>query len=151
LTAHQVLRAKLFVSLLLAMVAAVSVFVIVTSFTRPTPLVAAENFVVAVAITTQEVCIGTAFGAKFPDFQERPRPRFVDPIGIIVMVIVGMAVMILTALPSILGDALSAFPSFQPQIQPLFLVSLAFSVAVIGLSYSWANREVKKLFVEFRG
>jgi hypothetical protein len=151
LTAHQVLRAKLFVSLLLAMLATVSVFVIVTAVTRPTPLFAAENFAVAVAMTTQEVCIGTAFGARFPDFQERPRPRFVDPIGIIVMVIVGMLVMVLTALPSILGDALSAFPSFQPQIQPLFLVSLAFAVAVIGLSYSWANREVNKLFVEFRG
>jgi hypothetical protein len=151
LTAHQVLRAKLFVSLLLAMLATVSVFVIVTAVTRPTPLFAAENFAVAVAMTTQEVCIGTAFGARFPDFQERPRPRFVDPIGIIVMVIVGMLVMVLTALPSILGDALSAFPLFQPQIQPLFLVSLAFAVAVIGLSYSWANREVNKLFVEFRG
>jgi hypothetical protein len=150
-TGHQVLRAKVFVSLLLAMLATVSVFVIVTAFTRPLPLVAAENFVVAVAITTQEVCIGTAFGARYPDFQERPRPRFVDPLGIIAMVIVGMAVMFVTALPSILGDALSAFPAIQSQLPSLFLVSVAFAVAVIGLSYSWANREVKKLFVEFRG
>ena len=151
ITAKQVLRAKLFVSLLLAMLATVSVFVIVTAVTRPPALTAAENFVVAVAITTQEVCIGTAFGARFPDFQERPRPRFVDPLGIIVMVVVGMLVMVVTALPSILGDALSAFPSIQPQVQPLFLVSVAFAVAVIGLSYSWANREAKKLFVEFKG
>jgi hypothetical protein len=151
ITAKQVLRAKLFVSLLLAMLATVSVFVIVTAVTRPPALTAAENFVVAIAITTQEVCIGTAFGARFPDFQERPRPRFVDPLGIIVMVVVGMLVMVVTALPSILGDALSAFPSIQSQVQPLFLVSVAFAVAVIGLSYSWANREAKKLFVEFRG
>jgi len=151
ITAHQVLRAKLFVSLLLAMLATVSVFVIVTAVTRPPPLIAAENFAVAVAITTQEVCIGTAFGARFPDFQERPRPRFVDPLGIIAMVIVGLVVMAVTALPSILGDALSAFPAIRIQIQSLFLVSMAFAVAVIGLSYSWANREAKRLFVEFTG
>ena len=90
LTAKQVLRAKIFTSMLLAMVATVGIFVVVTVISRPPPVVILENFVVAVAITAQEVCIGTAFGAKYPDFQERPRPRFVDPFGIIVMVIVGM-------------------------------------------------------------
>jgi hypothetical protein len=149
-TAKQVLRAKLFTSTLLAMLATVCVFVVVTVISRPPPLVVAENLVVAVAITAQEVCIGTAFGARYPDFQERPRPRFVDPLGIIVMVIVGMLVMVVTALPTILSDALTSFPGVQSQVQYLFLVSVVFAVAVIGLSYSWANRETKKLFVEFK-
>ena len=52
-----------------------------------------ENLVIAVAITVEEVFIGTAFGAKYPDFQERPRPRFVDPLGHHLDVIVGMVVM----------------------------------------------------------
>ncbi len=151
ITAKQVLRAKLFVSLLLAMLATVSIFLVVTVLTRPPALVVAENFVVAVAITAQEVCIGTAFGARYPDFQERPRPRFVDPLGIIFMMLVGMVVLFVTALPSILGDALTSFPAFQPQLQSLFLVSVAFAVAVTGLSYSWASREAKRLFVEFKG
>jgi len=150
LTAKQVLHAKIFTSMLLAMVATVGIFVVVTLISRPPPIVTLENFVIAVAITAQEVCIGTAFGAKYPDFQERPRPRFVDPFGIIVMVIVGMTVVVITALPSILGDALSSVPGFKSQIQALFLASVAFAVAVIGLSYSWASRETKKLFVEFK-
>jgi Putative ATP-binding cassette len=149
-TAKQVLRAKIFTSMLLAMLATVGIFAVVTVIARPPPLVTLENFVIAVAITAQEVCIGTAFGAKYPDFQERPRPRFVDPFGIIVMVIVGMVVIVITALPSIASDALTSFPGVQSQVRPLFLASVAFAVAVIGLSYRWANRETKKLFVEFK-
>jgi len=150
LTPKQVLRAKMFTSMLLAMVATIGIFVVVTVIARPPPLTILENFVIAVAITAQEVCLGTAFGAKYPDFQERPRPRFVDPLGIIVMVIVGMVIVIITALPSILGDALAGFPAFRSEVQALFLASIAFAVAVIGLSYSWASRETRKLFVEFK-
>jgi hypothetical protein len=150
LTAKQVLRAKIFTSMLLAMVATIGIFILVTAITRPPPLAILENFVIAVAITAQEVCIGTAFGAKYPDFQERPRPRFVDPFGIIVMVIVGMVVVVITALPSIVGDALTLYPSLESEFRSLYLVSIAFAVAVIGLAYSWANRETKKLFVEFK-
>ena len=150
LTAKQLLRAKMFTSMLLAMVATVGIFVVVTLIARPPPLTILENFVIAVAITAQEVCIGTAFGAKYPDFQERPRPRFVDPFGIIAMVIVGTVIVMITALPSILGDALTGFPGLKSEVQSLFLASIAFAVAVIGLSYSWASRETKKLFVEFK-
>ncbi|HEV2389174.1 MAG TPA: hypothetical protein VGS04_00470, partial [Nitrososphaerales archaeon] len=126
------------------------IFAVVTAVSRPPPLALVENLVIAVSITVEEVCIGTAFGARYPDFQERPRPRFLDPIGIIFMVIVGMFVMVVTVLPAVLSEALTSFPTVESQVQPLFLVSVAFAVAVTGLSYSWARRATKKLFVEFR-
>jgi len=100
------------------------------------------------AITAEEVTLGTAFGARYPDFQDRPRPRFVDPYGILIMVFVGMTVLVLTALPAIVSGAVGDIPGNQ--VQALFLASLAFAVAVTGLSYSWASRETKKLFVEFK-
>jgi len=150
LTARQLLRAKMFTSMLLAMVATVSIFIVVTVISRPPPLVIFENLAVAIAITAEEVCVGTAFGAKYPDFQERPRPRFVDPFGIILMIIVGMTVLLVTALPSILSGALASFPGLESQVQPLLLASLAFAAAVAGLSYGWARRQTKKLFVEFK-
>ena len=56
------------------------------------------------------------------------------------MVIVGMTVMVFTALPFLLRAALTSFPSLESEVQDLFLVSLAFAVAVIGLAYSWASR-----------
>ena len=151
LTSKQLLRAKLFTSMLLAMLATVFIFLVITLISRPPLLLALENLVIAVAITVQEVFIGTAFGAKYPDFQERPRPRFVDPFGIILMIIVGMVVLFVTALPSILANVLGTLPGIQSEVRPLFLASIAFAVAVIGLSYSWAGRETKKLLVEFRG
>ncbi len=150
LTAKQIMRAKLFVALLLPMVATVGIFAIIAFLTRPPPLIVAEDFAIAVAITVEEVCLGLAFGARYPDFQERPRPRFVDPIGILILVILGLVVMFLTALPVILIDILSSFSGAQSQVQPLFLVALAFAVAVVGLSYSFATRQTKKLFTEFK-
>jgi hypothetical protein len=150
LTAKQVLRAKMFTSMLLAMLATVFIYVVVMLVSRPTPLAAFEDLLLALAITAEEVVIGTAFGAKYPDFQERPRPRFVDPYGIIVMVVVGMTVMLVTAAPLVLLDALTSFPGLESEVQDLFLVSLAFAVAVIGLAYGWARRETTKLFVEFK-
>ncbi len=103
LTAREVLRAKMFTSMLLAITATLCILAVITVIDRPPPLVFAENLAIALAITVEEVCIGTAFGARYPDFQERPRPRFVDPIGIIVMVIVGMVVMVVTVLPALLS------------------------------------------------
>ena len=150
LTAKELLRAKMFTSLLLALTATLCIFAVVTAIGRPPPLVIVENLVIGVSITVEEVCIGTAFGAKYPDFQERPRPRFVDPIGIIAMVIVGMVVMVVTIIPSVISEALTSFPGIESQVQPLFLASVAFAVAVTGLSYSWARRETRKLFVEFK-
>jgi hypothetical protein len=133
------------------MSATACIFVLVVAITRPPLVVALEEIIIALLITTEEVFIGTAFGARYPDFQERPRPRFVDPLGIIAMMIVGMIVLVLTALPSILGSALVSIPGVQPQLRSLFFVSIAFAAAVIGLSYRWAARETRRLFVEFRG
>lgn len=148
LTAKQVLKAKLFLSTLLGMVATVAIFLTVSALSRPPPVTLVDYLLVAMAITAEEVTLGTAFGARYPDFQDRPRPRFVDPYGILIMVFVGMTVLVLTALPAIVSGAVGDIPGNQ--VQALFLASLAFAVAVTGLSYSWASRETKKLFVEFK-
>jgi hypothetical protein len=147
---RQVLRAKIFTSLFLALLATVCIYVVVVATSRPPLLYALEYFVLAVAITVEEVFIGTAFGARYPDFQERPRPRFVDPLGIMAMVIVGMTILFVTALPAILGSVLGSFQGIQSELHQLFFVSIVFAAAVIGLSYRWASAETKKLFVEFR-
>lgn len=149
LTAKQVLRAKLSLSAILSTVATVFIFLVITAITRPPPVAAVEYFLVALAITAEEVCLGTAFAARYPDFQERPRPRFVDPVGIIMMVIVGLALMVATAAPAIYAFAVLP-PSRLSSPQPLILVSLAFAAVVTAASYRWANREARRLFVEFR-
>ena len=48
------------------------------------------------------------------------------------------------------GSALVSVPGVQAQVQSLFFVSIVFALAVIGLSFRWASRETKKLFVEFK-
>lgn len=149
LTPREVLRAKVFGSLLLAMIATVGMFVVVTAISRPPPAAVAENFVVAVAITAQEVCLGTAFGVRYADFQERPRPRFVDPYGILLMMIVGITLLFVTASPSLLTAALVSFPALQSKVQPLYLASVLFAATVALLSYRWASGQAARLLAEF--
>ena len=150
-TAKQVLRAKLFTSMSLAMAATFGIFLLVAVVSRPPPLVAAKDIALAVAITAEEVCLGTAFGARYPDFQERPRPRFMDPFGIIYMMIAGMTLLIVTALPSIAAEALQSVRGVGAEADPLFFASLALAAAVVGLAYAWASRETRRLFTEFPG
>ena len=118
LTAKEVLRAKIFTSMLLALIATLGILAVVSVISKAAPAAIIENFVVAVSITVEEVMIGTAFGARYPDFQERPRPRFVDPYGIILMVVVGTGVMLATAVPSLLSGALTSFPGLESQVAP---------------------------------
>lgn len=148
-TPMEILRAKLFTSLALCLTATLAIFAVIVALARPPPITIVENLAIALAIAFEEVCIGTAFGAKYPDFQERPRPRFVDPYGILAMMLVGMVIMAITALPTILTSALSSFPAIQGEIQPLFLASVVFAAAVSLLAYGWARRQTARLFVEF--
>ena len=74
-----------------------------------------------------------------------------DPFGIIYMMIAGMTLLIVTALPSIAAEALQSVRGVGAEADPLFFASLALAAAVVGLAYAWASRETRRLFTEFPG
>ncbi len=114
------------------------------------PGVILEDLAIAVSITVEEVCVGLAFGARFPDFQERPRPRFVDPIWLLVMTVVGLGVALVTALPIIFRDILTAVPGAFSVPWYLFPAGVVFAGIVSVFAYRFARSSSEKLMAEYR-
>ena len=149
-TKSQVLHAKVFTACALSLLATLGMAAFVDALSRP-PLVAGlEDLATALVITVEQVFIGLALGARYADFQERPRPRFVEPIGILVLMVVGISVMLVTALPAILRNVVSSVPGVEPIPSFITVASFAFALAVAGLAYRWAGRETSKLLTELR-
>jgi hypothetical protein len=149
-TPREILRAKAFTALLFALVTSCGMVLVLSLVTGSTLPQLLENLAVALSVGVEETFIGLGFGAKFPDFQERPRPRFLDPVGIIIMVIVGIAIAFVTALPIVVIDILQASTGAYFPYEYLFLASLAFAWAVSALAYRWARGGVTRLFSEYR-
>ena len=104
---REVFRAKLFVSLLLSLSALVGLFAAVSlaaGLGGPDALVV---LVMGILLTIEENFVGIGFGARYPDFQERPRPRFVEPIAILLAILLGFGLTLVGALPIILNAVLS--------------------------------------------
>ncbi len=147
---RELLRAKAFLALSIAVVATLATAIFFSVLGGATLVDALENVVIGVSIAVEEVCIGLAFGASHPDFQERPRPRFVDPIWLIVMMLVGVAVLFATALPIIVRDVIGAIPGANFPVNYFFPVAVVFAAAVSALAYRSATKSVETLMSEYR-
>jgi hypothetical protein len=147
---RELLRAKAFLALAVAVAATLATAILFSFVGGATPLEALENVIIGVSIAVEEVCIGLAFGASHPDFQERPRPRFVDPVWLIIMLLVGVAALFATALPIIVRDVIVAIPGVSFPVIYFFPVAVGFAVAVSALAYRSASRSVETLMSEYR-
>jgi predicted permease len=147
---RELLRAKAFLALSISVAATLATAIIFSLLGGATFVDAFENVVIGVSIAVEEVCIGLAFGASHPDFQERPRPRFVDPIWLIVMMLVGVGVLFATALPIIVRDVIGAIPGAAFPVDYFFPVAVVFAAAVSALFYRSATKSVETLMSEYR-
>jgi hypothetical protein len=145
----EILKAKAFVALVFALAATVGTLVIFSLIGGVGLTTTAETLVIAVAIAVEEVFLGLAFGSRFPDFQERPRPRFMDPIWLLVMTIVGFVVALVTAVPVILAEASATVPGV-PSPFYLFPAGLIFAAIVTLFAYRASRASVVKLMSEYR-
>jgi Putative ATP-binding cassette len=150
ITPDQILKAKAFVALMFSLTATTLTLVIFSVIGGQSPTVIAENLVIAVAITVEEVFIGLAIGAAHPDFQERPRPRFVDPLWLLVMLPLGFGVAFVTGVPIIFRDVLSLVPSSTSAPLYLFPAAVAFAAVVTIFCYRWARGSVRRMMSEYK-
>jgi len=146
----EILKAKAFLALAFSLGATLITFTIFSVVGGSSPGIVLEDLVIAVSITVEEVCVGLAFGARFPDFQERPRPRFVDPIWLLVMTVVGLGAALVTALPIIIRDILSAVPGAFSAPWYLFPAAVVFAGIVSVFAYRFARSSSEKLMAEYR-
>ncbi len=141
------LRAKAFVSLSLSLSTTIILFVAILLLKGVGGTDALVILVTGVVLTTQGNFIGLGFGTRYPDFQERPRPRFVEPIAIILAIVLGLSLTLVGAIPIILNAVL---PSVGRWYYYLVAFSLTFSVAITLLAYRWAGSGVRNLLAEMK-
>jgi hypothetical protein len=144
---RELLRAKAFTSLLVSMPATIGLFILTVVLGAVSGTYALIVLCIACVLTVEENFVGLLFGARYPDFQERPRPRFVDPVAIIGAVLLGLLLMLVGALPVFLE---TIFTSMGVTFYYLVGFSIIFSVAVTVFAYRLANSAVRSLLAEMR-
>jgi len=148
-TPRQYLRAKAALALTFAL-AATAVMVVVTSVI----LGLGEKEVLSVlilapAVAVEETFIGLGFASRFPDFSERPRPRFVKPVGMLVAFPTGVAIMLASISPVIISLVAGSIAVDIGSIYTILMAAaLIFSVAVSLLAYRWARGGIANLLRE---
>ena len=117
------MKAKVLVSLLFGAATIVAMAVISSVLAAASVEGFLVSLVVSLVIALECAFIGVSLGVRYPDLQERPRPRFVRPAGMLVAMVVGVAASFVTALPLVVWPFAGGY--FEG-------LGLSFGVAVAG-------------------
>lgn len=143
------LRAKLLVAFLFGSTTVVAMAVVSSILASATPLGFAVSLISSLVIAIECTFIGVGFATRFPDLQERPRPRFVRPLGMILAMLAGIFSAFVTALPLLIWPFAGGY---------LEGLGLSFGEAVVGgvifggvvsfAAYRWARSGSSELMAE---
>jgi hypothetical protein len=147
----QYLRAKAAVAITFAL-AVTAVMIILTSASlglRAGEILPA--LLLSPVVAVEETFIGLGFASRYPDFSERLRPRFVRPLGMLIALPTGVAIMLVTISPVIISLIASSIALDLGSIYwALTLGAFIFALAVSLLAYRWARAGVMKLLCELQ-
>ncbi len=100
-------------------------------------------------VALEETFIGLGFGVRYPDFADRPRPRFVRPLGMLIALPVGLFLMFITLSPIVIGlVATDILFSIGSLFEVLVAAGFVFAVVMTILFYRWAISGAKRLLAE---
>ena len=143
------LKAKLLVSLIFGAGTIVAMAVIASLLASATLSGFVVSLLASFVIALECTFIGVAVGARFPDLQERPRPRFVNPLGMLLAMVLGVVSSFVTAFPLVLWPFLGEY--FEG-LGLTFGVGVAGGLAFGGLvslaGYRWALSGTTRLMEE---
>ncbi|MGD0478190.1 MAG: hypothetical protein ABSB29_08505 [Nitrososphaerales archaeon] len=143
------LRAKLLVASLFGMATVLALLVVSSVFASTSVTGFVVSLLVSIAIVMECVFIGLGVATRFPDLQERPRPRFVQPGGMILAMISGVLLAFITAFPLVLWPFMPGyFEGLGLSYGIAVGIGLAFGCVVCVLAYRWAMSGVAKLLNE---
>ena len=104
---------------------------------------------ISLAVAVECTLFGFAVGTRFPDLQERPRPRFVRPLGMLLGMIVGIITSFITALPLVVWPfAGSYFEGLGISYWVAVAGCLAFGVAASFVAYRFSLSGASELMAE---
>ena len=140
LSARQLVKAKLLLALLLGLAFNVGMLIVLSLLVKT----AALNFLLLLAlgsvIVFEESLVGIYFSARFPDFREAIRTRFVTFWGSLIGVFLSLILAALTATPILLSII-----AFRTLIAQMVTISLIIGAVVSIVSWRLAEHQVKAL------
>ena len=103
----------------------------------------------APALALEETFVGLGFGMRYPDFADRPRPRFVRPLGMLIALPLGLLLMVITLSPILVGlIAAGLLLSLGSSFEILVSAAFVFTVVITVLFYRWALSGARGLLRE---
>lgn len=141
LSPESLVRAKAAFVLIPSVIVALLLMLIVGAFFGLGPTTMAGLLVMVLAVSVVLTFWGLLFAARYSDFQERPRPQFLRPGGMLAATGSGVVLLFGILVP---GTFALLLPS--PLSVPLFVVCLAFAAGVGALSLSWTVSGFRELF-----
>ncbi len=145
LNARQLLKPKLLVTMLIGIGFTVGLAVVLGLFLKIVVDHFLVLFILGMAVVLEESALGLYFGARFPDFRETIRSRYVTIWGSLIGMLLGIVLTILTASPVLLSILVRPSATSQSAV-------IAFAIGLIVFSTSWklAQRQAKRLLENIR-
>ncbi len=144
LTARTLFRAKFILISLLGSIFAVAMAVVLGLLLRPSPAIVTSLLILGIGIVVEQGTISMIFGARFPDFRETVRSRYVSMWGSLLGMGTGLGAAFLTASP-IMGILVVGLDPIR-----LSLVSLVIAIGISLIAYRVANSQLQMLFRNIR-
>ncbi len=143
------LKAKATVAATFSLVISLFMILLSSLLTRLNTAELLALILLAPALALEETFIGLGFGLRYPDFADRPRPRFVRPLGMLVALPLGLLLMLVTLSPILVGlVATDLVFSLGSLFEGLVAAGFVFAVVVTILFYRWAVSGAKRLLAE---
>lgn len=139
------LRAKMLYAILLGLAFSIAMLTIFSLLVKPLATSFWLILALASAIVFEESAIGICFAARFPDFREMVRSRYVGVWGSLLGMLVGIVSAMLTISPIFIS--VLRYQSILPQ---LTLFSFIFALGVFITASKIANSQIKILFQNIR-
>lgn len=148
-TARAFLKAKLLVASLFGWMTGLALVVATAVFGSVSLWGFLASLVVSLLIALECTLLGFGVAARYPDLVERPRPRFVRPLGLLIAVVTGIALAVVTAFPLLLWPLMRGyFEGLGVSYGVAVGAGLAFGAVVSVLAYRWASSGASELLTE---
>jgi hypothetical protein len=138
--ASQILRAKVLFAAVLGLAFGVALLTVFALLMNTVAVYYGVMLMIGVLVVLEVSALGVYFAARFPDFREMVRSRYVGVWGSLVGIFTAIVVSMLTALPA--GVSIALYGSIIP---PLAAGSLVVGVIVFFAASKLAQRQITRL------
>jgi hypothetical protein len=145
LKSSRLLRAKMLFTILLGLSFGVGMLVVLSFLMKSLATYFWLVLALGIAVVLEESAVGMFFGARFPDFREMIRSRYVSVWGSLLGMVAAMGSTLLTAAPVMVS--IMAYNMIMPQLAVLGFI---FAFAVLAIASKLADRQLRLLFQNIR-